>query len=88
MHCCPKSQPRKQTFLVEIVNMFQIHIIEEVSLGVKKYLLLLNRKIYFLLQIDPCLGLRQLALRLQNKSVISHLWQKIAHTPWHILNTK
>ncbi len=29
---------------------------------------------------------RQLALRLRNKSVISHLWLKIAHTPWHILN--
>ncbi len=28
---------------------------------------------------------RQLALRLRNKSVISHLWLKIAHTPWHIL---
>ena len=31
---------------------------------------------------------RQLALRLRNKSVISHLWQKIAHTPWHILKHK
>ncbi len=29
---------------------------------------------------------RQLALRLRNKSVISHLWLKIAQTPWHILN--
>ena len=28
---------------------------------------------------------RQLALRLRNKSVISHLWLKIAQTPWHIL---
>ncbi len=27
-----------------------------------------------------------LALWLRNKSVISHLWLKIAHTPWHILN--
>ncbi len=28
---------------------------------------------------------RQLALRLRNKSVIRHLWLKIAQTPWHIL---
>ena len=28
-----------------------------------------------------------LALWLRNKSVTSQLWQKIAHTPWHILNT-
>ncbi len=28
---------------------------------------------------------RQLALRLRNKSVISHLWLKIAQTPGHIL---
>ncbi len=31
---------------------------------------------------------RQLALQLRNKSVIRHLWQKIAHTPWHILNRR
>ncbi len=26
------------------------------------------------------------ALQLRNKSVTSQLWQKMAHTPWHILN--
>ncbi len=30
---------------------------------------------------------RQFALLLRNKSVISHLWLKIAQTPWHILKT-
>ncbi len=37
------------------------------------------------LKLVLCQLQRKLALRLRNKSVISHLWQKIAHTPWHIL---
>ncbi len=40
-----------------------------------------------LIHVVLCQLQRQLALWLWNKSVISQLWQKIAHTPWHILNS-